>query len=314
MVGRKRGLETRISAVTRLLSSARTRISRTVPPFESKVAISSLRRLSETGIVAATSLPAKSGKPSRCCRCRRSRSAELIQSESQGRRCAGEESQAHIRRPEQERQSPGQGSSTSKQPSRQVVLLTDRRLGDRHVGNTMRQSQADFIRQQGFVIQDRLDGLYPALMFQPRVIGAIVAYGIARQSPWAFLMLSTVVWWSALVPTQNPFDAFLRRVIVNSRRLRALSVAPPPRRFAQGTAATLAMAIGVARLSRASGAAWLLEGMFAGALIAVIFGRFCVGSHLYHRIWSRSRASCAPLSERPCGDARTVNRTVTRAV
>ena len=99
----------------------------------------------------------------------------------------------------------------------------------------MRISKADFIREQGFVTQEPTEALYPALMFQPRVIGAIVAYGVARQSPWVFLMLSIVLWWSAFVPTMNPFDAFYKRFILDAHRLRAFPVAPAPRRFAQGT-------------------------------------------------------------------------------
>ena len=150
----------------------------------------------------------------------------------------------------------------------------------------MRISKADFIRDQGFVTQEPTDALYPALMFQPRVIGAIVAYGVARQSPWVFLMLSIVLWWSAFVPTMNPFDAFYKRFILDPHRLRAFPVAPAPRRFAQGTAAALAMAIGAALLSQASVAAWLLEGLFAVALIRLIAGRFCFGTYLYSRLWS----------------------------
>ena len=150
----------------------------------------------------------------------------------------------------------------------------------------MRISKADFIREQGFVTQEPTDALYPALMFQPRVIAAIVTYGVIRQSPWAFLLLSTVLWWSAFVPTMNPFDAFYKRFILDPHRLRAFPVAPTPRRFAQGTAAALAMAIAAALLSQASVAAWLLEGLFALALIRLIAGRFCFGTYLYSRLWS----------------------------
>ena len=45
--------------------------------------------------------------------------------------------------------------------------------------------------------------LYSALMFQPRIIGGLVALGIVLQTPWLFLALSAVLWWSALVPTLN---------------------------------------------------------------------------------------------------------------
>ena len=72
-VGRNLAIS-RIRAVTRLPSSLWIWTSRTLPPSGSIFATSSLIRRSETGIVAATSVPSKSGKPA--CRCR-SKSAEI---------------------------------------------------------------------------------------------------------------------------------------------------------------------------------------------------------------------------------------------
>jgi hypothetical protein len=44
-------------------------------------------------------------------------------------------------------------------------------------------------------------------MLQPRIVGVIVALGIIVQSPLVFLILSSLLLWSAVVPTRNPFDA-----------------------------------------------------------------------------------------------------------
>jgi hypothetical protein len=117
--------------------------------------------------------------------------------------------------------------------------------------------------------------------------------GVILQSPWIFIVLSAMLGWSALVPTHNPFNAFFNRVIADGRRFETLPPAPEPRRFAEGMAATLAMAIAVALLAGASPAAWLLEGLFALAVMEVIFARFCTGAYVYHLL-------CSRVSTRPC--------------
>lgn len=53
----------------------------------------------------------------------------------------------------------------------------------------MRQSQLQFIRQQGFSNPDSDRHLYGALMLQPRIIAGLVLAGILAQSPWLFLAL-----------------------------------------------------------------------------------------------------------------------------
>jgi hypothetical protein len=88
--------------------------------------------------------------------------------------------------------------------------------------------------------------LYSALMFQPRIIGALVVLGIVYQSSWLFLVLSAVLLWNALVPTHNLFDAIYNHAVADPRGLPRLSAAPAPRRFAQSMARTLAVAIGAA--------------------------------------------------------------------
>ena len=113
-------------------------------------------------------------------------------------------------------------------------------------------------------------------MFQPRVITGVVISGVVLQSPWLFLALSTVLWWSALVPRHNPFDAFFNHVMADPMRLAAMPAAPPPRRFAQAMAGTFAMSIAMTLFAGASHAAWLLEGVFVAASMSVVVRRLCL--------------------------------------
>ena len=154
------------------------------------------------------------------------------------------------------------------------------------------RSKVDFVRRQGFTTEGCQEGFYSALMFQPRVIGVVVALSVILQSPWIFLMFSTVLWWNALVPSHNPFTAFYNHVLADPRQV-ILSAAPPPRRFAEGLAGTLAMIIAIALFAEASIAAWLLEAIFAAAVTAVVVGRRCLAAELYQLLRPQTPA-------RPC--------------
>jgi Domain of unknown function (DUF4395) len=151
----------------------------------------------------------------------------------------------------------------------------------------MRESRLQFIRQQGFEAVPSDNHLYSALMFQPRIIGGLVVFGIVSHSPWLFLVLSAVLWWNALVPTRNLFDAIYNHTVAGPRGLPRLGAAPAPRRFAQGMAGTLAIAIGAALMLGATTAAWIFEALFSIALMVLIFARFCVGSCAYHVLRQR---------------------------
>jgi Domain of unknown function (DUF4395) len=151
----------------------------------------------------------------------------------------------------------------------------------------MRESQFRFIRQQGFAAPPSDNHLYSALMFQPRIIGALVVLGIVYQSSWLFLVLSAVLLWNALVPTHNLFDAIYNRAVADPRGLPRLSAAPAPRRFAQAVAGTLAVAIGATLMLGATTAARIAEGLFVVALMVLIFGNFCVGSCAYQVLQQR---------------------------
>jgi hypothetical protein len=151
----------------------------------------------------------------------------------------------------------------------------------------MRNSKIQFIRSQGFLHEDPDDQLYSALMLQPRIVGAFTVIGVLLQSPWVFLALSAALFWSALVPRLSLFDAIYNYVVAHPRDLAPLEAAPAPRRFAGGLAAMFMSAIGVALVTGARGAAWVLEGVLAIAVVAVVFGRSCAGAELYNVLYRR---------------------------
>lgn len=158
----------------------------------------------------------------------------------------------------------------------------------------MRPSKVDFIRQQGFTTEGCQDGLYSALMFQPRVIAGVVISSVVLQSPWLFLALATVLWWSAFVPSHNPFDAFFNHVMADPMRLAAMPAAPPPRRFSQAVAGTFAMSIAMALFTGATHAAWLIEGAFVAGSMSVVVRRVCLPAYMYHLLWARTPATPCP--------------------
>jgi len=145
----------------------------------------------------------------------------------------------------------------------------------------MRDSQLRFIRQQGVTTPNPDRHLYEALMFQPRIIAGVVLAGILLQRPWVFLMLSAVLWWGALVPSRNLFDAVYNLLVALPRGLPRIEVALPPRRFAQGMAGTFTLVIGAALIVQAIFAAWILEALLAAGVGLTVFGDFCGPAHLY---------------------------------
>lgn len=92
------------------------------------------------------------------------------------------------------------------------------------------------MKQQGFegASARTCDVQYPALMFQPRVIGVLVLAGVLLQASTLFLTVSAVLWWSALMPRLNPFDRLYNSLVAARKGLPALTAAP-----GRGTVATL---------------------------------------------------------------------------
>lgn len=147
-------------------------------------------------------------------------------------------------------------------------------------------AKLNFIEQQGLV---RTSGpacelQYTALMFQPRLIGAFVVSALIFQSWVLFLALSAVLWWNVSVPALNPFDAVYNRFIAGPKGLQPLTSAPGPRRFAQGMAATFMLCIGLFLFFKLHILAWIFESLLVVALSSLIFGKFCLGSYVYHLI------------------------------
>jgi hypothetical protein len=152
------------------------------------------------------------------------------------------------------------------------------------LGMVMSEAHFNFIKQQGFekASPRTCDLQYPALMFQPRVIGVLTLAGVLLQSSTLFLILSAVLWWSTLLPRLNPFERLYNGLVAGRKGLPALTVAPGPRRFSQGMAATFMMLIGVSLLAGWRTLAWVFEAFLLVALSALIFGSFCLGSYVFH--------------------------------
>jgi hypothetical protein len=144
-------------------------------------------------------------------------------------------------------------------------------------------AEINFVRQQGWrhVSPDTCGVQFPALMWQPRVIGLLFALGLLLQAWPYFLALSALLWWSAALPRLNPFDAVYNAVVSRSQGSSRLAPAPGPRRFAQAMAGTFMLAIALSLLFAWRPLAWTLEAVLAVALAALIFGRFCLGSYVF---------------------------------
>lgn len=144
-------------------------------------------------------------------------------------------------------------------------------------------AELNFVRQQGWQDASTTSCAYqyPALMWQPRVIGVLVLIGLILQ-PWAyFLALWLLLWWNAVLPRLNPFDALYNALVARPKGRPPLQSAPGPRRFAQAMAGTFMLGIGLSLYMDLHVLAWVLEGFLAVALIALILGRFCLGSYLF---------------------------------
>jgi hypothetical protein len=151
----------------------------------------------------------------------------------------------------------------------------------------------NFILQQGLSEASAAScpAQYSSLHFQPRILGVVVLVAVMLQDSRVFLALAGVLWWSALVPRLNPFDALYNWTIAVRPGRVALPPAPPPRRFAQGMAGTFALGIGISLALGWNGTAHVLEGMLIVALAALVLGGFCLGSFVFHLL--RGRATFA---------------------
>ena len=109
--------------------------------------------------------------------------------------------------------------------------------------------------------------------------------GAILQAPHLFLVLGAVLWWSTLAPRLNPFDALYNWILA---RTGGATLAPAPRRFAQFLAGSFSLAIGMLLALGRQTTALVLEGFFVAAVAALVFGRFCLGSLVFHVICGRA--------------------------
>lgn len=82
----------------------------------------------------------------------------------------------------------------------------------------------------------------------------------------------------ALLPRLNPFDAAYNAFIALRRGLPLLTWAPGPRRFAQATAATLALAVTGSLLAGERALALGIELFLLAAIAALVLGSQLIGA------------------------------------
>ncbi len=124
--------------------------------------------------------------------------------------------------------------------------------------------------------------------FQPRVVGPMVLFGVILREPTVFLALSALLWWCALLPRLNPFEALYNATLARRAGARRVESALAPRRFSQGMGATFSLAIALTMLLGWSVATIALEAMFLVATAAAAFAGYCVGCFAFHLLLGRT--------------------------
>ena len=142
----------------------------------------------------------------------------------------------------------------------------------------------NFILQQGFegpasAICPRQ---YSALHFQPRIILFWIVTAVLFRSTLLFAALCAVLWWSALLPKLNPFDAVYNRTFGHRVGAFHVTPAPAPRRTAQAMAGAFALACALLLHFGLFAIAYVVEGVFLAAVLVLTLGGFCLGSFVYH--------------------------------
>ena len=155
----------------------------------------------------------------------------------------------------------------------------------------------NFILQLGF--EDPATAVVPlqysALVFQPKVVFLAVVAGILFQSPVIFAALGALLWWSALFPKLNPFNALYNRTIGSRPGAFRLGPSPAPRRGAETEAGAVALTSALLIHAGFSLAAYVVEAIFLAAALAVVIVSFCTGSFTYHLLRGRWRFALQTL-------------------
>jgi hypothetical protein len=147
--------------------------------------------------------------------------------------------------------------------------------------NTVKRN---FVLQQGFEepAPAACPIQYSSLMFQPRIVFIWIVAGILLQSPVVFGALCAVLWWGALFPKLNLFDALYNGTIGRRPGALRLGPAPAPRRFAQSMAGAFALTTALLIQAGFYVSAYVIEAIFLAAVLALAIGGFCLGSFIYH--------------------------------
>lgn len=159
-------------------------------------------------------------------------------------------------------------------------------------------AKRNFILQQGFGTPNPAvcPSQYSALHFQPRAVFLWVVVSIVLQSAPLFYVLCAVLWWSALLPKLNPFDAGYNLTLGKNRaETFYLTPAPAPRRTAQAMAGGFAVACGLLIDFGFSSTAHVVEALFVAAVLALILGGFCLGSFAFHLLRGERAFACQTL-------------------
>jgi hypothetical protein len=154
------------------------------------------------------------------------------------------------------------------------------------MGNTIK---GRFMLQQGFAPeeQERQFSHFRALTLQPAAIAVLVVIGIVLQAREVFLALAVVLAWNVTFPQWNAFERLYDWAIGRGRGEPKLEPAPAPRRFSQGMAATFMLLAGLSLSLGWQTAAYVFEGFVVVALTALLAGKFCLGSYIYHLLRGR---------------------------
>ena len=158
-------------------------------------------------------------------------------------------------------------------------------------------AKRNFILQLGF--EDPAPALLPlqysALVFQPKVVLVGVIAGILFQSSAIFAALGTLLWWSALFPKLNPFNAAYNRTNGSRPGAFRLGPSPAPRRGAETEAGATALTIALLIHAEFTLAAYVVGAILLAAALAVLIGSFCFGSFSYHLLRGRRRFALQTL-------------------
>ena len=174
----------------------------------------------------------------------------------------------------------------------------------------------NFILQLGFEDPDPavIPSQYSALVFQPRVVLMAVLTGILFQSQAIFAALGALLWWSALFPKLNPFNAVYNQTIGSQPGAFRLGPSPAPRRGAETEAGAVALTSALLIHAGFSLTAYVVEAIFLAAALAVLIGSFCFGAFTYHLLRGRWRFALQTLPWAGAGKTASGPRPHTKSV